>query len=1480
MFSNTVFSKKIPYKKILSYTLKGFFIVFVIGLFVLMGALGWGYYLLSPSVEKYLEETVESQSDSLYKLRIETLKINLLSGKIWVKNVHFEPNEKKWKEKFSKNQAPSLAKIFVKEIEVNNWSWWDYYWYKKLNIGQIYLEKPDIFYQKPAKNLEKEDKKPIFDEKIIEKIAKHWEIKDIFIRNADISFKVFQKEFVWTHVGKNLHLHTQNITFGNKKWRLKSFKGGFKRYTAHTPKGDYIFHAENLDISSLDSTLSLNFFKIIPADKPEEAIKFGFKQLKFTGLQYFDIWEQQKLSFKNLKCKEVEAIFPKIPKVLTKNITENATKSKKDTLKKYNFLSEIPFTIAWDTIQGEKINLYMGNWDKKNQNYPKTIGNFQDVMPISLHYYKGKNLKIMLTKGLLDREKSILPKELQVFAEELAYQKNNQVVEGKNLVFSWQKELFFWEKVLFFDENVIGKNIKKVQFGTEKISIKGFPHIDNIENAMKGLDLWRFRHVSLQKTKVEWVAQMAFQAEKPTFRLEILPNMQIDTLQISQITGNLSPYPYVQAKVAKAHANIYQLRKQQDKILFQDMEIWGEGLCFRNQNTKDTLYAKYVHFKKNPATLTLEEWAGGVTWTKNEKHQQLYIKGEKNIIQLKNFDEFITQKKWHFAYIYAKNIQFSFLANQEVTQTTKEILQNENPTNENQNRKIQIKPITLPAPIEIDSLIIEKNRTELQWISHQTTPNFTEGNTKKNTHLCKEINAKILHLQIEKEFSLEKLYGFQSFSFDSNSSVEILDYKGDFEQQGHQITAKKVVFAQENKIQNAIKFLAENVQVKPYQENYVQFFQKNPQSDVFVQAEIQFLGLENFLRTDFSQFSQGKMPFLADLWAMENAKATVFIKTKKITDEKFTNKENTKNEIKRPFSFKLDTFQSKNVTLEISYVAENIQDIHTKFNTKADILAFGLGLPLQAKGFLNLQDTEFQSKDLCLKIKQFNFNSFSKIALFKDIFIENQAKTKNDTEIQKSNTFFAFFTKNLKINNLDIPTWKTDEGNALNGQNINISVNILDGFLNLKNTIELPKKENSHSLLNKTPINKNPFEAFEKILKNTQIGLKIDTISAQNIDFSFQKEHLNKANDVFLNEQSMKIEKIAFFNVFMDTLLHTPKAKNIDLSIKNYQSDMDFGLYKSSIKSISANSLSKNVVLEDIVVNPIFSPEIVAYHRGKQTDIWETAFGKIETKGWNWDFMQEKMGFKANTVAITNANYMMYKDKRRALPDKPATMLNERWQKITFPIQIDTLSVLKNAFFYTEFAPKAGTETGHIYFSDIQGKIFPLYNQLLNNTQNPILDTTQKTQILLDGKLMGEGQVDLQLETYLNQKTFLLTGKGRLGKIEATIFNMFLENTQHIRIKKGHIKEIRFDMEMQQSHAIGTLHASYKRLYVQVLGKKNIEKKRRFISFLANLIIKNRNNAERKHARVGKIDYKKLPHEGFGLFFGKSIGTGIKDTLK
>ncbi|TAE72997.1 MAG: hypothetical protein EAZ85_08415 [Bacteroidetes bacterium] len=327
--------------------------------------------------------------------------------------------------------------------------------------------------------------------------------------------------------------------------------------------------------------------------------------------------------------------------------------------------------------------------------------------------------------------------------------------------------------------------------------------------------------------------------------------------------------------------------------------------------------------------------------------------------------------------------------------------------------------------------------------------------------------------------------------------------------------------------------------------------------------------------------------------------------------------------------------------------------------------------------------------------------------------------------------------------------------------------------------------------------------------------------------------------------------------------------KNMNIKAENYLSFLDENLLKIQIKKIELDTKKKNLMLDSVDLQTRFDEHFYTWvKKGKNTSP-NLTIHHIKTENIDYELFKKENIFKASFIQFSTINALLFKDKRWGKPTYKRLMLNDLFQLIKTPLTIDSLEMKNSYLKYSEQVTKGLEEAGEIFLSDFNGKIKKLSN----------LDTTTKTKIVAEARVMGEGKMTMEMDIFLNQKVLECEASGELGSMSAVHFNQLLEPNYHIRLKKGIIQGANYHLEMKDRQAKGILLAGYKQLRIQFLKPQNHKKKQGLKNLLANLIIKNRNNMYKKHPKYGEIDFKRK-QESFWTFIFMSLGSGLIDTLR
>jgi hypothetical protein len=170
--------------------------------------------------------------------------------------------------------------------------------------------------------------------------------------------------------------------------------------------------------------------------------------------------------------------------------------------------------------------------------------------------------------------------------------------------------------------------------------------------------------------------------------------------------------------------------------------------------------------------------------------------------------------------------------------------------------------------------------------------------------------------------------------------------------------------------------------------------------------------------------------------------------------------------------------------------------------------------------------------------------------------------------------------------------------------------------------------------------------------------------------------------------------------------------------------------------------------------------------------------------------------------------------------------------------------------------------------------------QLVNLTNDPELMSAKTPAVVMGNcRLMGKGTLELTLAMDLRGEQFDCWYSGTLARMQASHFNRFFTPGENIRIESGVVDKVVFAVNVRDGVATGNLKALYHDLKLAMLHKEK-KKKRKFLSFLGNLLIKSNNKSTTDNPpKIGEISYRREADDGFVRLLWRSVKTGLITTL-
>ncbi len=247
--------------------------------------------------------------------------------------------------------------------------------------------------------------------------------------------------------------------------------------------------------------------------------------------------------------------------------------------------------------------------------------------------------------------------------------------------------------------------------------------------------------------------------------------------------------------------------------------------------------------------------------------------------------------------------------------------------------------------------------------------------------------------------------------------------------------------------------------------------------------------------------------------------------------------------------------------------------------------------------------------------------------------------------------------------------------------------------------------------------------------------------------------------------------------------------------------------------------------------------QVIAHERDHiDLEITEASVADID-----FGFENDSLVFTSKSSMLSGLDLEMFRDKNVAddLSNKPlyAKML----RSLPIKFSIETFGIANSRLSYKE--EELGKEnSGELRFEDISGKI-----KNLNN-----LAGDEKVKIVLDSKLMGEGEMHMDWSFNVNDPDQRFLVKGSLDNLNTKRLNDFLTPTLNVQTE-GIIDQLYFTISGDEYVANGDVKMNYNDFRFQVLNKDRL-KINKVLTFIGNLFIDDGSKADEDGYRYGQIE--------------------------
>lgn len=398
-------------------------------------------------------------------------------------------------------------------------------------------------------------------------------------------------------------------------------------------------------------------------------------------------------------------------------------------------------------------------------------------------------------------------------------------------------------------------------------------------------------------------------------------------------------------------------------------------------------------------------------------------------------------------------------------------------------------------------------------------------------------------------------------------------------------------------------------------------------------------------------------------------------------------------------------------------------------------------------------------------------------------------------------------------------------------------------------------KKGEKLLNNSKSIKSEILEPFRKMIAVSNIYLNDGTVDVVSLDS--EKPILS------IKKIILKLEGILLTDA-------TLKEK-IPIQYKSYALVIDSLFFRTSAfyhLNIGKISTGKNFLkINNFSYIPQFNRSDFIKQLKKEKDINILKFDSAQVSKMNWGFKNDRFFFKANSIVINHFDANIYRGKMPADDLSKKYLYNHLLRNIKFPLEIDTLQVLKSKLVYEEEKD----------FSKGPGVLnFDKFNLQATNIKSGFgLKKTDDVKIKVNCIFMKTSPLDVDWSFNVLDKKDSFHIQGVISNFDVAAIERFSKPYMNASFT-GVFNKYRFNFYGNDDAVKGNASLDYDDLKVKLYKKKNPEKVAKLKSAIVNLIVKNDSKDKVKNADV---ELKRIQEKSFYNFLWRSIAESLKKIL-
>ncbi|MDP2414408.1 hypothetical protein [Daejeonella sp.] len=392
-------------------------------------------------------------------------------------------------------------------------------------------------------------------------------------------------------------------------------------------------------------------------------------------------------------------------------------------------------------------------------------------------------------------------------------------------------------------------------------------------------------------------------------------------------------------------------------------------------------------------------------------------------------------------------------------------------------------------------------------------------------------------------------------------------------------------------------------------------------------------------------------------------------------------------------------------------------------------------------------------------------------------------------------------------------------------------------------------------------------------------SVKIGSIILKNADFKYIDRsaeggtRVTELKDLYLRISDLLIDSASQFD--RSRLYYT---KDIYAELLGYKSLTEDGNYNIQFSEFKASTAGGYAHLKGFRLLPRYSEMEFSRRFKFQKDRYSAHFEDIELNNIDYELLNRDRRLIASSLTLNKGNLSVFLNRGMpdSIRDKGVNFPQLALKRFKLDTTIDTVLLKDSHVNYSEYNPYSRRK-GTLSFGGINGSIFNVTNDSLNLIRNKF------SEVKLTSLLMNRGRLDIVMKFNLPDPGGAFEFSGKLGKLDAEMFNSAIRPLSLIEVKSGYINQMIFNGRGSINGVRGILTCYYNDLKITLLEKRENSsrlKRKGIASIFANiLIIKDDNPMNGQPVRRGAFYYARPDRSSFFNMIWKGFAEALLNTI-